>query len=153
MSPDKLTVPKKPLMLIPEELRAQIAKDVLERYINGEQVSNIAPEYNVSDVSIYALLLREHTEAWRDIQTARALARLERNQDRLDEAKDMISLARADKGIKSAQWELERLLRRLYGPEDKDNNPEITIVINKLGGQDEVTVGVNGRISRTIENE
>lgn len=125
------TVALRPLRHISETERAQIAATVLDRYIAGEQVANIAPEYNTSDVTIYALLLREHQDAWKDIQTARALARLERAQDalatlsdRLDSAEtalDALSLARIreqtkllEVKVKSAQWELERLLKRLY---------------------------------------
>jgi hypothetical protein len=87
----------------------------LHRYINGEQVAAIAPEYGVSDVTIYALLLREHQDTWKEVQRARALARLEREQHKAETAPDALSLARAREGIRSAQWELERLLRRLYG--------------------------------------
>ena len=124
------TVALRPLRHISETERAQIAATVLDRYIAGEQVANIAPEYNTSDVTIYALLLREHQDAWKDIQTARALARLERAQDALatlsdrlgtETAFDALSLARIreqtkllEVKVKSAQWELERLLKRLY---------------------------------------
>lgn len=122
---------KRPLHQLTEAERATIAHAVLDRYINGEQVADIAPSFDVSDVTIYALLLREHQDAWKDIQTARALARLERAQDalatlsdRLDSAEtafDALSLARIreqtkllEVKVKSAQWELERLLKRLY---------------------------------------
>jgi len=133
------SVAKRPLGNIPAERRAEIADQVLSRYMLGEQVANIAPEYGTSDVTIYALLLREHEQAWVDIQQARALARFERCQDELSESKkevevaqDALSLARArekariaESQLKSAQWELERLLKRLYG---QDQN--ITVNIN-----------------------
>lgn len=114
-----LSVAKRPLNTLPLDERTRIAESVLDRYINGEQVAAIAPEYGVSDVTIYALLLREHQGAWRDIQTARALARLEFNQDELKTAPDALSLARAREGVRSAQWELERLLNRLYGQQQQ----------------------------------
>lgn len=110
----QVTVANRPLHKIPADERAKIAETVLDRYIQGEQVAHIAPEYNVSDVTIYALLLREHESAWKDIQTARALARLETAQDKLESAADALSLARARELLRSAQWELERLLNRLY---------------------------------------
>lgn len=110
-----LTVAKRPLINLPAERRDEIATEVLTRYINGEQVADMAPEYNVSDVTIYALLLRDHEADWKEVQRARALARLERRQNEMDRATDMLSLARAKEGVRSAQWELERLLRRLYG--------------------------------------
>jgi hypothetical protein len=126
------TVAKRPLHQVQPEERARIAHNVLDRYINGEQVANIAPEYGVSDVTIYALLLREHQDAWKDIQTARALARLEQSQDELQIAPDALSLARARERVRSAQWELERLFSRLYGQKQEvthnlPNGPLINI--------------------------
>jgi hypothetical protein len=119
------TVAKRPLHQVEPAERARIATEVLDRYINGEQVAKIAPEYHVSDVTIYALLLREHQDAWKDIQTARALARLEKSQDDLGVAADPLSLARAREQVRSAQWELERLLSRLYAPKQ-----QVTLEVN-----------------------
>ena len=115
------TVSKRPLNNFSQEERTQIAHTVLERYMAGEQVAAMAGEFGTSDVTIYALLLREHEEAWAEVQKARALARLERAQSDLEVAPDAISLARAREQVRSAQWELERLLRRLYGQEMQVN--------------------------------
>lgn len=115
------SVSRRPLHQVPADERRQIAHSVLDRYINGEQVAAIAPDYGVSDVTIYALLLREHQEAWRDIQAARALARLERAQDDLRTAEDAISVARARELVRSAQWELERLCARLFAQKQEVN--------------------------------
>lgn len=125
---------KRPLHQLTEAERATIAHTVLDRYINGEQVANIAPTFGVSDVTIYALLLREHEAAWKDIQTARALARLERAQDALRLATDALSLARERELVRSAQWELERLLARLYSPKQEvlhhgAGGPLVTITV------------------------
>lgn len=126
-----LTVAKKPLANLPVERRAEIAKDVLTRYINGEQVAQMAPDYGVSDVTIYALLLREHETEWKEIQRARALARLERAQDKVEKAPDALSLARAREEVRSAQWELERLLRRIYGQDHQANESgRVSITLN-----------------------
>jgi hypothetical protein len=79
----------------------------------------MAPEYGVSDVTIYALLLRDHEDDWKEVQRARAMARLEKSQKELETAPDALSLARARERVRSAQWELERLLRRLYGQDQQ----------------------------------
>lgn len=126
----ELTVAKRPMGNIPAERRQEIADQVLARYIQGEQVANMAAEYSTSDVTIYALLLRERQEDWKDIQTARALARLERSQDKLETAADALSLARARESVRSAQWELERLLRRLYGEDKAQVAVQINPVLN-----------------------
>ena len=119
----KLSVALKPLRFIPEEQRAQIAEETLDRYINGEQVAAIAPDYGISDVTLYALLLRQHESAWKDVQIARALARLETAQQGLEDAPDALSLARSRERVRSAQWELERLFSRLFGQKQ-----EVTVI-------------------------
>lgn len=110
-----LTVAKSPLKDMTPERRLEIANSVLERYMHGAQIAEIAKEYQTSDVTIYALLLREHEQDWADVQRARALARLESGMKSLEDAPDALSLGRARELVKSAQWELERLLDRLYG--------------------------------------
>lgn len=125
----------RPLRSVPQEVRTQILNAVLERYANGEQVAAMAPDYDLSDVTLYALLLAEVESPWKDLQTARALARLERaNQDLID-ALDPLSLARARELVRSAQWELERLLSRLYSPKQEVTHtikPEFSVVLKDL---------------------
>lgn len=110
-----LTVVKRPMKDIAPERRTEIANAVIARYIHGEQVAEIAKDYDTSDVTIYALLLRDHEETWADVQRARAMARFERSLTDIAVAADALSLGRARELHKSAQFELERLLNRLYG--------------------------------------
>lgn len=117
----KYTVAKRPLANLTEEQRSTIAREVLDGYMRGAQVADMAPKYGVSDVTVYALLLREHEQEWVDTQRARALARYERSMTDVQEAPDALSLARAREVLRSAQWELERLLRRLYGQDQVIN--------------------------------
>lgn len=111
----QLSVAKRPLGNLPVERRAEIAESILAGYNEGKQVAEMAPAFGLSDVTIYALLLRDHEDDWKQAQKARALARLERAQHDLKTAPDALSLARARELVRSAQWELERLLRRIYG--------------------------------------
>ena len=60
----KYSVTMRPMRTIPDSERSKIAHEVLDRYINGEQVADIAPDYKVSDVTMYALLIRDHEAAW-----------------------------------------------------------------------------------------
>jgi hypothetical protein len=138
------SVTKRPMGTIPAERRAEIADEVLKRYMLGEQVAAIAPDFKTSDVTIYALLLREREQEWADIQKARALARYERALNELENAQafleaapDALSLARAretlrfaESRVKASQWELERLLRRLYG---QDHNVNVNLNVTDLG--------------------
>jgi hypothetical protein len=118
----------RPLQTVPEARRHEIAQEVLSRYLHGEQVAAMAPEYETSDVTLYALILKDHEEEWKDAQIARALARFEKNQSLLEVASDPLSLARARELVRSAQWELERILSRIFGQKQ-----EHTHVILDLG--------------------
>jgi transposase len=123
------SVAKRPLKHLPAEQRTQIAAEILQAYQQGEEVADLAPNYGVSDVTLYALLIREHEDAWKEAQRARALARSERVNTELarlrteaQTAPDALSLARtreqiriAEANQRSAQWELERVYRRIYG--------------------------------------
>lgn len=90
----------------------------------------MAVQFSLSDVTCYALLLREHEAEWKEAQKARAMARLERAQHELKTAPDALSLARAREEVRAAQWELERLLRRLYGQDAPQQAQAVQININ-----------------------
>jgi hypothetical protein len=123
---------KNPLKALPEARRREIAQEVIARYLHGEQVAEMAHEFSTSDVTLYALLLRDHEIEWKDAQTARALARLERENRKLEEAPDPLSLARARELVRSAQWELERLLNRIFGPKQEVTHtikPEFNVIL------------------------
>ena len=135
---------KRPLANLPTERRDQIAASVLARYMNGEQVADMAPDYQTSDVTLYALLIRDHEEEWKEAQRARAVARRESASADLSKlrteaktAADTLSLARireqiriAEANERSAQWELERVYRRLYGQDATQNHSQVQININ-----------------------
>jgi len=77
------------------------------------------------------ILLRYAEEDWRQAQVLRALQRKEEAEAELDEgAADALSLARARERLRAAQWDLERVCRRIYGadvPADLASRIHITI--------------------------
>lgn len=132
--PPRSNLAKNPLKDLPEARRAEIATQVIARYLHGEQVAAMAQEFDTSDVTLYALLLRDHESEWKDAQTARALARLERENQRLESAPDPLSLARARELVRSAQWELERLLNRIFGQKQEVTHtlkPEFNVILKQ----------------------
>jgi hypothetical protein len=95
----------------------------------------MAPEFETSDVTLYALLLHDHEVEWKDLQTSRALARLERENINLQTAQDPLSLARARELVRSAQWELERLLNRIFGQKQEVTHtikPEFNVILKQV---------------------
>jgi hypothetical protein len=117
------------LQNLPVERRAAIADEVLEKYRAGHEIKALAPTYGLSHTSIYELLLKMREEDYRAAQSARSLARLETARSDLEKALDPIQINRAEKLIKTYQWDLERLARRLYGQSEQDSANVIQINI------------------------
>jgi hypothetical protein len=111
------------------------------------EVAEMAPKYGVSDVTAYALLLRDHEEDWKKAQESRAVVKRDRASNDLqnlreqlweaEKAHDALSLARIREQIrlaeiqaKRAEWELERVFRRIYGQDVPQSSNAVQININ-----------------------
>jgi hypothetical protein len=153
---------KRPLASWPVEKRLQVALEVLSAYQEGQEIADLAPEYGVSDVTLYALLIRDHEDAWKEAQKSRAVSKRDRTTKDLEELRlqlrsamqendegqktphDALSLARireqvrvAEIQAKRAEWELERVYRRLYGQDDGSAGvASVRITLNVGGGND-----------------
>jgi hypothetical protein len=144
---------KRPLSNVAPERRAQIAQEVLSAYEEGREIAEVAPNYDCSDVTLYALLIRDHEEQWKQAQVSRAVAKSARIAKDLDELRtqlrsakqegtetphDSLSLARiqhqirlAEVQAKRAEWELERVYRRVYGQDHaQDTGGRVSITLN-----------------------
>ena len=139
---------KRPFMNVSVERRAQIALELLTGYAEGKEIADLAPEYGVSDVTAYALLIRDHEDEWKKAQEGRAVARRDRATNDLqtlrtelwkaEQAHDALSLARireqvrlAEIQAKRAEWELERVFKRIYGQDaTPDQLGRVSITLN-----------------------
>jgi exonuclease VII small subunit len=149
--------------IIPLEDRAKMLDDVIERYSRGEQIADIAVDYNQADVSIYRYLLADRQEEFRQAQVGRAMNEFEQakaNRDecarRLRTAPDQLELNRytqllkvAEHEEKRSQWLLERVLAKIYGTEKQNNQQPVAIQINLNRQEIEVRQDNNQRV---IEN-
>ena len=115
--------------------------DHLERYANGERIADIAASLGVVPYSIIRQFLRDCPDDWRDVQAASSLqAYLEAVQalDGLEPELGPVACNLAQARVKTRQWELERLLKRLYGPSQeitgRDGGP-IVVEIVKFSGR------------------
>lgn len=110
-------------------------RSILQRYLSDESTKEIAASYGVTRQALGQFLYKTAEVEWKEAQVARALARKEAAEDALiaeqarvnaveydngDQAKGeaALSLARTrtlELALKSAQWDLERVCRRIYG--------------------------------------
>lgn len=136
--------------LISQEQRDEMLEIAMARFLADENLGDIAPDLGISQPALCMSLLKHRETDWMAIQQGRAMARYESAKDALDKADDMLSLARAREQVKSRQWELERLLRRLYGDTTPDRGGSGTININIGINRDG---GNSGGNSATIEHD
>lgn len=92
-------------------------RKILLRFLSEESTESIAKDYGCTRQSLGQFLLRHAEDEWKDAQIARALARKEKAEDDMANAADPLQLAKARELLKSAQWDLERVCRRIYGQE------------------------------------
>ncbi len=96
-------------------LKAADPKDVLNRILSEQSTKDIAASFGVTRSALNQWLLTVAEEDWKAAQVIRAYKRKEEAEDELDTATDALSLARAEKRLRAAQWDLERVCRRIYG--------------------------------------
>lgn len=99
-------------------------RKVLERYLSDESTAVIAAAYGVTRQALGQFLLRHAEEDWKEAQIARAIARKEKAEDDIEAAADVLQLAKARELLKAAQWDLERVCKRIYG---QDHNINVNI--------------------------
>lgn len=111
------------------ENKEQTALDAIARYLNGEDATAIAQTYQITRQRLYQVMSETFPDQWAQAQSSRALAEFDRTYEEMRSAPDALSLARAREMHKSAQWVMERLLRKLYG-ETKPEQTGMQITIN-----------------------
>jgi hypothetical protein len=114
---------------VPEAERNERLQGVITRFVNDEKLADIAKDIGLSHSALCMALLEYAEDDWKRAQVARAITRLEKSRTARDEAADMLNLVRARDDEKSAQWELERLLRRLYGQEQQQTASQVVIML------------------------
>ena len=96
-------------------LKTANAQDVLTRVLNEESTKDIAASYGVTRSALNYWLIEHCDTEWKAAQVVRALKRKEDSEEEMDTAQDSLTLARAEKRLRAAQWDLERVCRRIYG--------------------------------------
>ena len=110
-------------------------KDVLDRYLSGETGPQIAQSLGVTKQALSYWLSNTAESEWKSAQFVKAFSRKEQAEDLIETANNPLDLARAREMLRAAQWDLERVCRRIYG---QDAPPAglnaVQININLRGG-------------------
>ena len=134
------------LASLPAEQLKSVLDSAIECYGNGASIYAIALDLGVEHTTLYRQLIKHRESEWRDAKESRALADLEDAEEELRTAPDGLALSRARERVRAAQWQLERLMRRIYGQHEHqaDGGGRVSITLN-IGGGDATT-------HRTIEH-
>lgn len=89
--------------------------DVLERYLAEEKTADIAKSLGVTFAGLSHWLLQHAEGQWKSAQVVLALKRKMEADELIETASTPLDLARAREKLRSAQWDLERVCRRIYG--------------------------------------
>jgi hypothetical protein len=119
---------------------------VVQRYIAGEKIKDMAQQYGVSNIAVYHFLLRHVPEDWMAAQKARAFAMKEAGEDLIEDAADPLELGKGRERLRAGQWDLERVDRKNYGRDD----PHVHVTVIDLG---ERLRRAKERVGQVIEGE
>lgn len=98
---------------------------VVERVLDGETMGDIAAQYRIGPKRLYKLVAANAEDAWKSAQIAKCLMTLDDAEQDLSQARDIVELGSARERLKSAQWQLERLHRRLFGSEQSKTDGQL----------------------------
>lgn len=107
---------------------------VIERYLAEESTTQIAKSLGVTRSGLNYWLLEVAEDQWRKAQIIKATKRKDEAEEEMDSAVDALTLARARERLRAAQWDLERVCRRIYGQDQPANTaPAVHINIGIRG--------------------
>lgn len=117
-------------------LKAADPKDVIDRVLNEESTKDIAASYGVTRSALNQWLLIHAESEWKAAQYIRAAKRKDEAEEELETAQDALALARAREKLRAAQWDLERVCRRIYGQDapPASSSVQINIGIRRSSG-------------------
>lgn len=118
----------------PDKLKGLDVQSVIGRYLNGETSNQIAASLGCTRQGLSFHLRKNAENDWREAQIVQAIERKELAEDELGTAPDALALARAREQLRSAQWDLERIFSRMYGPKQEITHnvvPVLTINVKQ----------------------
>jgi hypothetical protein len=121
---------KSPIAGLEEAERKQLITWVLNQSLQDRKLKDIAADLGIAKTSLSQALLKYAEDDWKEVQVAKAWTQVESAEDELEIAADMLAVQRARERLKSSQWQLERLHRRLFGQEAPQQAGSGTININ-----------------------
>ena len=123
---------------MPDELPVKTAPtppplpDIIQRYLNGESMQQLAMESRVNRQTLYRWMLGYTGTEYDSLITDALITRVAEADSQLDEAEDTCGIARAREHMKYSRMDLERRRPKLYGPKQEINTDnKITVIVQR----------------------
>ena len=118
-----LASPPTPLLPIPE---------LIQRYLDGEDIRVIAKNTRVSRQSLYNWMHDEVTDAQYPRLVKQAIVnRIADADEKLEQAATLLDLARARDQAKFARWDAERRLKLFQPKQQTTTDSRITVIVQR----------------------
>lgn len=115
---------------------------ILELLRGGEDVEGVSRLWGISSRTLYRHLLVYAAEEFRALSALRALSRKREAEERLEGASDNVGVSKWRSLLQASQWDLERLLPKLYGVKQEASGLQITVNLDRsCGGVVELSGG------------
>lgn len=133
--------------MLPAQILANVdPQAVLARFIGEEPTKDIAKSLGVSRPALTSWLIKVAEEDWKDAQVVRAIEKKEKAEDEIEgialklkseehppsgaEIQALGLLHKVSESqLRAAQWDLERLYRKIYGDQAPDAASVVIIAI------------------------
>jgi transposase-like protein len=106
--------------------------DIIQRYLNGESMQEIAKESRTASRTLYRWMLTDAGPEYDNIITNCLTNRIADADELLDSAQDSCQVARAREIAKFARMDFERRRPKLYGPKQEiQTDSKITVIVQR----------------------
>lgn len=113
-----------------------VIPEIIQRYLAGASVQDLARENSVCPRTIYNWMLREKGDEYDSMITEMLINRIADADVRLELADDAVQIARAREAARYARMDFERRRPLLYGPKQQiQQDTSISITIQQLTPQ------------------
>lgn len=140
------------MLPVPTETNPNIP-DIVQRYLNGESMLDIAKDSPAHPRTLYRWMLAECGEQYDEIVTTALTNRIADADVSLLTSVDSCQVARAREIAKFARMDLERRRPKLYGPKQEITHQGVTVVVNRSAPQPVVVESVGHEVEASSTSQ
>jgi hypothetical protein len=134
--------------IIPIEQRHELMLKAVKQIEQGVSLRDAAKELGISHTSLRIWLLDECPDEYKPAQRRGLIQRIAEADDKLDDAADAVSIARAREQAKFARWDAERRLPHLFGQKIEQTGTVVHVTVSNPTHPNVTTIDAEtGKIS------